>query len=432
MTPTYQSYVVPISADTRTIRKLRIRIIPFLFLLYVVAYLDRTNISLASWTMNKELGITSHQYGLAFGIFYIGYFFFEIPSNLLLHKIGARIWIARILISWGIVAVITGFVQSVFHLYVARILLGVAEAGFFPGIVLYLTYWFRQREQAQAVALFMTALPACAIVFSPISGLILEHVGWLGVSSWRWLFILEGIPAVVCGVITYFVLPDGPAEANFLTNEERDWLIMGLAREQQTKHAEHQITAIGALAHRGVWHLVCIYFPLIAATISMASWMPGMVKNLFGTYSYSLVGFLVAIPYLVGLVTMILVSRSSDRKLERRYHAAIPAVIGGIGFVLLRFTTSPVFSIILWSLVALGVYSFNGPFWSLPGGFLTGFSAASGIALINSIGNLGGFFGPNAMGTFGERTGLAFAAGCLFASAALVMLVPKERGVRGQ
>jgi MFS transporter, ACS family, tartrate transporter len=207
---------VPI--DTRTIQKLKIRLLPFLFVLYVVAFLDRINIGFAALTMNKELAVTSQQFGLIAGIFFIGYVIFEVPSNLLLHRIGARIWIARILLSWGIVATLTGFVQSVAQFYVVRFVLGVAEAGFFPGIVLYLTYWFRQREQAHAIALFMTALPVASILGAPVSGVILDHAHWLGVSSWRWLLILEGLPAIGCAVLTYFLLPDRPADARFLTH----------------------------------------------------------------------------------------------------------------------------------------------------------------------------------------------------------------------
>jgi MFS transporter, ACS family, tartrate transporter len=426
--------IVSVSAEARTIHKVRIRIIPFLFLLYIIAFVDRTNISIAvlDRTMGAQLALTSRQFWLAAGIFFIGYFVFEIPSNLLLHKIGARIWIARILISWGIIAVVTGLVQSVFQLYAARFLLGVAEAGFFPGIVLYLTYWFRQREQAQAIALFMAALPVCGILCNPISGLILDHVRWLGVGGWRWLLILEGIPAVVCGVVTYFVLPNGPAEANFLTKEEKGRLIAGLGHDEGRHQAQRPITVIQALTDRRVWHLVCIYLPLMFASMTMTFGMPSWVKNLSSTYSNTVVGFLVAIPYLVGLVAMILVSRSSDRKLELRYHAAIPAAVGGIAFLLLRITISPLLTILLLSFVVLGIYSFCGPFWSLPGRFLTGFSAASGIALINSVGNLGGFVGPYAMRAFGERTGLALAAGCLFLAAAFVLLVPKQEKSRGE
>src|SRR5215467_9099776 len=250
--------IVPPSFEETTIPRLRIRLIPFLFLLYVVAFLDRTNISFASLTMNSELGITTQQFGFLSGIFFLGYSLFEVPSNLLLHKIGARVWIARILISWGAVAMLTGFLTNIGQLYVARFMLGVAEAGFFPGIVLYLTYWFRQREQAQAIALFMAALPVTSVLGAPVSGLILDHIHWLGFSSWRWLLILKGIPAVVCGVLTYLLLPSRPTEANFLTPEEKEWVTAALGQDEEQKRRKHQISATQALANGRVWHLAAI------------------------------------------------------------------------------------------------------------------------------------------------------------------------------
>src|SRR6266700_3889368 len=263
-----------ISTETTTIRKVQIRIIPFIFLLYVVAYLDRINIGFAALTMNKELGITSQQFGLLVGIFFFGYFIFEVPSNLLLHKVGARIWIARILITWGIVAMLTGFVHNVHHLYVVRFLLGLAEAGYYPGIVLYLTCWFRQREQAQAIALFLTGLPVASILGAPVSGLILDHVHWLGVSSWRWLLILEAGPAVVCGVLTYFLLPSRPAEAKFLARDEKDWIIAELAREHEKKSGEYQISVAKTFTHLRVWHLALIQFTFLIVVYSLSFWMP--------------------------------------------------------------------------------------------------------------------------------------------------------------
>jgi len=417
--------------ETRTIRKLRIRIIPFLFLLYIVAYLDRINIGFAALTMNKELAITSRQFGLLVGIFFFGYFLFEIPSNVLLHKIGARIWIARILITWGIMAMLTGLVRSVPQLYVARFLLGVAEAGLFPGIVLYLTYWFRQREQAQAIALFMTGLPITSILGAPVSGLILDNVHWLGVGSWRWLLILEGLPAMGCGVLTYFLLPSRPAEANFLTWDEKEWITTELAGEEELKRRKRQISATQVLADGRVWHLASIGFAMDIGLYSLSFWIPQLVKSLSTQYSNTVVGLLVTIPHLVGLLVMVLVSRSSDRKLERRYHVAIPAIIGGTALLLLGSTSSTLFSIVLLSFVALGIYSIYGPFFSLPSEFLTGFSAASGIALINSVANLGGFVGPYAVGAISGRTGslyggLAVVGASLLAAATLALILPRE------
>jgi ACS family tartrate transporter-like MFS transporter len=419
------------AAEARTIQKLRRRIIPFVFVLYIVSFLDRLNISFAAMTMNKELAITSKQYGLVAGIFFIGYFLFEIPSNLLLHKIGARIWIARILITWGILATLTGLVHSVQQLYAVRFLLGLAEAGYFPGIVLYLTYWFRQREQAQMIALFLTGIPVTSILGAPVSGFILDHAHWLSLGSWRWLLILEGMPAVVCGVLTYFLLPSRPAEAKFLNQEEKEWIAAELAREEGEKLASHKISALKALMNKRVWQLGLIGFALNIGMYGMSFWMPQLVKSLSSGNSNSLIGLLVMIPHLVGLAVMVMMSRSSDRKQERRFHAAIPAIVAGIALASLGATHSIFPTILLLSLAALGIYSVYGPFYSLPGEFLTGFAAASGIALISSVANLGGFAGPYAIGWISQKTGslyggLAVAGVSVLASAALMLLLPRR------
>jgi MFS transporter, ACS family, tartrate transporter len=424
--------VVTSDISTRTIRRIRNRLIPLLFLMFVVFCLDRSNISFAGLTMNAALGITSAQYGLLAGIFFWGYCLFEIPSNLLLHKIGARVWFARILVSWGIVAVLTGFVRSVPQLYVARFLLGVAEAGCFVGIVLYLTYWFPQREQARVIALFMIAIPVSSILGAPVSGFILDHVHWLGIGSWRWVLILEGLPAVGCGVVTYFLLPSRPSEATFLTPDEKAWITAELAREEQEKIRTHGISAWRALAYPRVWHLTAIHFAYLIGYYGMIFYLPQAVKLLSNGYSNTAVGILVMVPNLAGLIAMILISGSSDRRLERRYHAALPAIVGGLALMLLGTTNSLWLSIALWSFAAMGIYGYEGPFWSLPSEFLTGFAAASGIALANSVGNLGGFAGPSVIGALasgagGIYRGLALAGISLFVSATLLLLLPKRR-----
>jgi ACS family tartrate transporter-like MFS transporter len=415
--------------ETTLIRKLQVRLIPYLFLFYIVGYLDRINIGFAALTMNKELAITSQQFGLLVGVFFFGYCLFEVPSNLLLHKIGARVWIARILLSWGIVALGTSFVHSVAELCIARFLLGVAEAGFFPGIVLYLTYWFQQREQAQAIALFLAGLPVTSIVGSPISGFILDRVHWMGMSSWRWLLILEGIPALACGVLTYFVLPSRPADAKFLTQEEKNWIATELRREEEQKQKAQAISATQAMTNGRVWHLALIGLMLNIGMYTVSFWMPQEVKALSSLYSNTTVGLLVMIPHLVGLVAMVWISRSSDRTLERKYHAAIPAIVAGIAFVSLGATRSTFLSVALLSCVAAGIYSVYGPLYSLPGEFLTGYSAASGIAVISSVANFGGFVGPYAVGAISTRTGslyggLALAGMSLLISATLMLLLP--------
>lgn len=420
----------------RTIRKVRQRILPYIFLLYIIAYLDRINVSTAALTMNKELAITSQQFGLLFGIFFFGYFLFEIPSNLMLHKIGPRIWIARILISWGIVSMLNCFAQNVIHVYVLRFLLGVAEAGFFPGIILYLTYWFRQREQAQAVALFMTALAVAPIVGLPLSGLILDRASWFGISSWRWLFVLEALPAILFGVLTYYVLPSRPAEAKFLTQEERDWITQELEREEQNKARTHKISAMSALADLQVWHLTFIYFLLAVVFYATNAWMPQIVKSLFIGWSNTAVGVVGTVPYAAGLIAMVLVSTHSDRTMERRYHAAIPVMAGGIALLALGAPHSTLVSLVLLSAAVMGIYGVYGPFWSVPNQFLSGYSAACGIAVINSFGNLGGFVGPYVVGVISKKNslqgGLALVGVSLFLAAVLLLLLPSEKQMRAK
>lgn len=413
------------------IRTFQFRLLPVLFVVYVVAFVDRINLGFAALTMNRELGMTSQQFGLAAGIFFCGYFLFEVPSNLILHKVGARVWIRRILLTWGAVATLTGFVQSANQLYVARFLLGLAEAGYFPGIVLYLGYWFRQREKAQAIAMILIGIPLASVVGAPISGWILDHVHWFGLSSWRWLLILEGLPAIACVFLTYFLLPNGPAEASFLTAKERAWIDGELKQENRQKLGARSDSALQALINPRVWHLACIGFSHAFATYTFSFWLPQIMKLAMGRGSNTAVGSLVAIPNLVGLIAMIIVSRHSDRTFERRYHMVIASVFSGVALLLLGAPRSPLLSVVLFSAVAIGTYSFIPVFMSMPGEFLTGFAAAAGIALVTSGVSLGGFAGPCTVGIIRQRTGspyygLLCAGGAMFFSAGLTLALRKR------
>jgi ACS family tartrate transporter-like MFS transporter len=382
-------------------------------------------------TMNAELGIGSEQFGILAGVFFFGYYIFEIPSNLLMQKIGARVWIARILITWGAVATLTGFVQSVHQLYAVRFFLGLAEAGYFPGMVLYLTYWFPRREQAVAIALLLTGSPATTILGGPLSGFILDHAHWLGLNSWRWLLILEGMPAILCGFLTYYLLPNRPGEAKFLNEEEKEWIRVELESEESKKLTERQYSVMDALTSGRVWHLTAVYFGLMFGGYIFTFWTPQLVKSVSAGYSNTAIGFLIMIPNLAGLAAMIVISRNSDRRLERRYHVAIPAALGALALALLSLTHTLVFSVALLCVLAIGAVGFLGPFWAMPSEFLTGRPAAAGIALVNSVGNLAGFAGPYALGAMSQRTGslsrgLAFASIPLLLSALLVVMLRRE------
>lgn len=419
--------------ENRTIRKIQWRLLPFVFLCYSIALLDRANIGFAALTMNKDLGISAQAYGLLTGTFFMGYILFEIPSNILLHRLGARIWIARVLISWGIVAACTGLARTVTQICTVRFLLGLAEAGFFPGMILYNTYWFRQREQAQGLAFFMSAQPFFALIGAPISGMILDYVHWGGIASWRWLLILEAVPAVIMGVLVYFVLPNGPQQATFLSQQEKDWLTTELKREEekavrQTGHS----SALKAMKDSRVWYLAAIDFIFTNATVWMNFWLPSLVLTLSHASNNTMVGLLVAIPMICGLVAMLVLSRHSDRTQERRFHIAIPNILGGIGLLIVFAGKGghPLYlSIAMLTLMVIGIDNFYGCFWSLPSRFLTGYAAASGIALISSFANVSGFVGPWIIGYVNGRTGnLYWGAGiiamCLIASGLMVLRLP--------
>jgi ACS family tartrate transporter-like MFS transporter len=421
------------SIEAVTIHKLKIWLLPFLLVLFVLAFIDRINLGFATLTMNHELAITSQQFGFAAGIFFWGYFLFEIPSNLMLHRIGARVWIPRILITWGAVATLTGFVQSAHQLYIARFALGLAEAGYFPGICLYLGYWFRQREKAQAIAWILIGIPLASVLGGPISGFILDHTRWFGLSSWRWLLILEGLPAAIFAFLTPALLPSRPAEAEFLTTEEKAWIAAQLEREDGLKLGvkKRHISLGRTLVHPRVWHLACIGFAHGFATYTFSFWLPQVLKSVFGGQSNTMIGFAVMIPNLASLIAMILVSRHSDRTLERRYHMAALDGLAAFALLLLGAPRSPLFTLVLFSVVAVGAYSFLPVFFSLPGEFLNGFSAAAGIALVTSVANFGGFAGPYTVGLIRQRTGTFYfgliCAGISFlVSTSLALLLPRR------
>jgi ACS family tartrate transporter-like MFS transporter len=402
------------------IRKATWRLIPFLFVLYVVAYLDRVNVGFAALQMNEALGFNAATYGLGAGIFFLGYFLFEIPSNLILQRVGARFWIARIMVTWGLVAIAMALVQNEPTFYLLRFLLGVAEAGFFPGIILYLTYWFPAEERAKTVALFMTAVAISGVVGGPISGLLLSMHGFAGLDGWHWLFLLEGLPAVVLGVVVWFYLPDGPRHARWLAPAEQEWLEGRLAQEraQLGPHAGHTLRE--AMSSGRVWLLCLVYFALVVGNYGLGFWLPQIIEG-FGKLTDFQIGLISAVPYLVSAVGMVLIARHSDQTGERRWHVAGALGASALGFVIASQSAgAPVLALAALSLAAMGIMGSWGPFWSLPPAFLSGTAAASGIALINAVGNLGGFFGPSIVGYIRNAT-QSFEGG-LLALAAVVLL----------
>jgi len=401
----------------RARKRITRRILPYLFLLYIVAYLDRVNLSYAALEMNKDLRFSPEVYGFGAGIFFAGYFLLEIPGAILVEKWSARAWIARIMISWGVVAVLTGFVHSATQFYWIRFLLGAAEAGFFPGIVVYLSHWFLYEDRAKALATFAAAQPIANIIAAPISGFLLG-IHWLGMPGWRWLFILEGIPAVVLGGITLIYLTDWPHQARWLPGAERQWIIEELQEEKRTRQEAHPYGVWKTLGQPRMIVLIVAYFFMVTSVYGFTFWMPAIVKKLSGFSNLS-VSLLSALPYTVGLIAMLLLGWSSDRTKERRWHTALPMIVAGTGLALAVLSQNvPILMIAMFCLAAAGMYGYFPAFWSLPSGFLTGTVAAALIGTINSIGNLGGFAGPYVVGYL-NRIAHSFSAGviCLALSA---------------
>ena len=398
--------------------KARRRLIPFLFVLYLVAYLDRINVGFASLQMNRELGLTESVFGLGAGLFFLGYSLFEVPSNLILERVGARLWIARIMISWGVVAMAMIAVRGAASFFALRFILGLAEAGFFPGVILYLTFWFPAREQARAVALFMTATALAGVIAGPISGALLELHGSGGLSGWQWLFILEGLPAVILGVMVFRYLPDGPDEAVWLEDGERVALLMMLERERGRGTQKRSRSLIEAISNSTVWILSLVYFAIVFGLYGVTFWLPQIIQSV-GSRSDFEIGMLSAIPFFGAAIAMVYVGRASDLSGERRWHLAFCAGVGAIGLMLASMTRSPILSLGALSVAAAGIWGTFGPFWAMPPEFLSGTAAAGAIALINSIGNLGGFAGPYVVGIVKQRTH-SFAGGMIVMAASLV------------
>jgi len=387
-----------------TMRKVYLRLLPFAVLSYVLAYIDRINVSFAGLTMRSDLGMSAATFGFAVGMFYWGYFIFEVPSNVILEKVGARIWIARIMITWGILAGLTAAVSSSTGFAIVRFLLGVAEAGFFPGIILYFTYWFPSRHHARIVSGFLIGLPVAVALGAPISTALLGLDGLFGLRGWQIMYIAEAVPTVFIGVLTYFVLTDRPQEAKFLSEEERNWLVSTIAAERRATEAVRKFTMWEALYNPKVLLLSLNYLGIVTASLGMLIFIPQIIKSL-GNYSNMTVGWLTMIPYICGAIAMVVWGRISDRMNERRWNLFFGCVLSTVGLVIAGMTMGTWGALVGMSIAAMGFYGSKGPFFAMPPMFLSGPALAAGIAWINSIGNLGGFFGPSYVGLMKDLTG---------------------------
>ena len=409
--------------EIRTIAKVSKRLVPFLIVCYFVAYLDRVNVGFAALTMNQDLGLSQTAFGFGAGIFFLAYFFFEVPSNLLLERFGARKWIARIMLSWGILSGTMAFIPAIAGatglgnentFYLLRVLLGVAEAGFFPGIIFYLTLWFPAEYRARIVGYFMAAIPLSTVIGAPISGALLYMHGGLGLAGWQWLFIIEALPAIVLSGVVFFYLTDRPVEANWLAPDERAWLAERLALEQRQRQAVRDYSVMEALLNPRVLGLSLVYFGAVATNYGLSFFLPQIVKT-FGLNIF-LTTVVSAMPYAVGVVGMVSWGRRSDRAVERRFHTAFPLFIAAAGIAVSTVFDDPTLKMISLCVAGFGIFANLPVFWTLPTAFLSGAAAAAGIAVINSIGNLAGFAGPFAMGWIKDHTG-SYTGGLLLLAA---------------
>ncbi len=408
--------IKPVSAlEEQTIKRISKRIIPFLVILFVMAFLDRTNIGFAALHMNDAIGITQTIFGLGAGIFFLGYFIAEVPSNILLHRFGARIWIARIMITWGIIAAMMGFIQNGTQFIVLRFLLGIAEAGFFPGVIFYLTLWFPARYRARVFATFYLGLPIAQIIGAPISVGLMQWGDTIGYEGWRLMYILEGIPSIILGIVCLKYLTNTPKEAQWLSTEQRTWLMNTLEREEREKEkTEDSNLTKGEMIKQVfknplVWIMAMVYFGITSGSNAMFFFLPSVLESFRNTFGMEITliqnGMLTAIPYAFAAVGMILWSRRSDRKQERYKHGACAALMAAIAITIALVVNQPWAIIVGFIFLAIGVFSAINIFWTLPGQTLTGVGAAAGIGLINSVGNLSGFTGPYLTGYLYTTTG---------------------------
>ena len=412
--------------ERTTMARVTLRLLPFLLLLYIISWLDRVNVGFAQLQLKPDLGFSDTIFGYGASIFFVGYALCEVPSNLLLVRYGARLWIARIMITWGLISIATMFVQGATSFYVLRFLLGMAEAGFLPGIVYYLSQWFPREHRARAVSWFMIGIPLSLIFGGPMSGWIMKYLDEVqGLHGWQWMFLIEGIPAVALGFVVLGFLTEKPADARWLPAEQRAWLTERIAAEHHEAKSRHGFGLRQALTHPTVWLLAVVMFCCQTGSYGLSFWVPSIIKGLTG-YSEFTVGTLTSIPYIAAAVAMVLVSRSSDRTGERFLHVAIPSVIGAAGFLAMAYMHSPWLALLALSIAAAGDYCTRGPFWALPGKFLVGSAAAGGIALINTMGALGGVVGPSTVGKLKDVTGgflvpMLLLSGILVVGAALTL-----------
>ena len=420
--------VATLEAEKRTYRKVTWRILPFLFLCYLAAYLDRVNVAFAKLQMLDELKFSEPVYAFGASVFFIGYVLVEVPSNVVLHRVGARLWIARIMITWGLLSGAMALVQSPLSFYVIRFMLGVAEAGFIPGVLLYLTYWYPARRRGRIVAIFLTAIPMASIFGAPLSGWILNTVSnTYGLSGWQWLFLLEALPSLVLGVVTLFYLDNRVASAKWLDEDERRLIASNVAREEQDKEDLSQLSA--AFRTPRVWLLGLIYFGIVSGIYLNSFWVPTIIKKT-GVSDPLHIGLLTAIPYLAAVVAMIAVNASGDRRRERRWHTLLPCLTTAAGFAVTAWAgTDTLLAMVGLVLAVAGASSAQAAFWNLPSAFLGGAAAAAGIALVNSLGNLAGFTTNNVVGwlaglTHSNASGLYLFAVVLAVSGGLVLAIP--------